>query len=302
MKRLISQCKEQVRIINFYSFNLLIEILKANKSTPFSNNNNTLINNNQPQYITTPSNNNKFYTISKAQLKSLSHRIPSFGSLAVIFLVCYGIGAAITHLIKYTIKYWWPKSNPVEERLQQIEQKIETASKMVENQVNEMKDIVKTLKSFLESQIDSVNSNVRYDSLKKRLESSDESELKKELTLVRFLLSTVATINRVKFMSSANNLELFDEVKQEIDNVKSSIKKAFRGSVIPPVKSRSRLISSDHLEKRKMELPSWMKEQEPKIPDWQKDEPEKKNENNNVQNDKSNNSSVEKSTSSEVTE
>lgn len=231
----------------------------------------------------------------------MSHRIPSFGSLALIFLVCYGIGAAITHLIKYTIKFWWPKSNAAEERLQQLEQKIESTSKLVENQVNEMKDIVKTLKTFLESQLDLVNSNVRYDSLKKRLETSDESELKKEVTLVRFLLSTVATINRMRIMSAGNAIsDAFDDVKHEIDNVKSSIKKAFQGSVIPSVKSRSLISSDNHLDKRKMEFPSWMKEQEAKIPDWQKEESEKKNEENDTTNDSD--ISIEKTSSSEILE
>lgn len=226
-------------------------------------------NNYQPQYMSTP--NNKFYTVSKAQLMSLSHRIPSFGSLILVFFVCYGIGAAITHLIKYTIKFWWPKSNAAEERLHHMEQKIENTSRIIDSQVNEMKDIVKTLKTFLESHLDIMNSNIRYDSLKKRQESSDESELKKDINLVRFLLSTVGTINRMKIMSSGNNLESYDEVKNEIDNVKGSIKKAFQGSVIPSVKSRS-ITKSDKPEPKQMDFPSWMKEQESKIPDWQKDE------------------------------
>lgn len=230
----------------------------------------------QPQYIS--STKSKLYSVSKAQLTSLSNRIPSFGSLMLIFLVCYGIGAAITHLFKYTFKFWWPQSSVNEERLQQIEEKIESTSKMIENQVNDMKDIMKTLKTFLESNLDVLNSNIRYDSLKKRQESSDSSDLKKDSTLVRYLLSTVGTINRMRFVSNENSvLESFDDVKNEIDKVKGSIKKAFQGSVIPSVKSRSSLTKSDTSTNKmndsaKLEFPAWMKEQEAKIPDWQKEQ------------------------------
>lgn len=224
----------------------------------------------QPVY-SVPTN---IYSITKGQLQSLRNRIPSFGSLTLVLLLCYGISAAVFHLIKYSIKFWWPslssKDNEYQNKVTAIENKIESVAEKVEAHVEDIKGITQSLKTFLEGQVESSSDSLRYDLFSQRQEANKNSDLEKDIESIKFLLPTVGSINRLEGMSHGSDLiEELGAIKNEVAKVKSSIKNSLQGSTIPTI--RKSLRSSDHAQElgRSYEQPDWLKKSKPQIPSWQ---------------------------------
>lgn len=210
-------------------------------------------------------------SITRSQIQSILNRIPSLGSLAFVLLICYGLSAAVVRLIKYAVMFWWPSKNEYEEKVVGIENKVENVAEKVEAQVEDIKEVTQALKDYLESQVESSNETVRYDLFSQRQQKTEESDLKKNVASIKFLLPTVGSINRMKNMSHGSDLlEEIGEVKNEIANVKGSIKNSLQGSTIPTIRKSLKMSTDGSLENtRTYEQPEWLKNSKPQIPSWQ---------------------------------
>lgn len=84
----------------------------------------------------------------------------------------------------------------MEERVIESEKKIENMTSYIDEQYEEIKDAVGVIKTFVENDIQEVSEKSKYDSYRRRNESSKLNELKKDVASIKFLLPTSGSIGR----------------------------------------------------------------------------------------------------------
>lgn len=133
-----------------------------------------------------------------------------------MFFVVYGVGTALKQIVKYALKFWFPKTTPLEERILTSEKKIENMTSYIDEQYGEIKEAVGVIKTYVESNIQEANEKSKYEAYRRRNEASKISDLKKDVASIKFLLPTSGSVGR------RNNNNNQEDTTQETKSDKST--------------------------------------------------------------------------------
>lgn len=134
--------------------------------------------------------------VESSKIRSIERRIPSYGTLAFLFLIVFGIGSAISHGIKYAFRFWFPKRNVIDEKIEESYNKINKIMEKVEAHNEEMKESVDVLRTFLENHIEEDAERKQFENSKRKQDSSKMTEIKKDISSIKFLLPTSGSVNK----------------------------------------------------------------------------------------------------------
>lgn len=162
---------------------------------------------------------------------------PSLKSIALIVVLGVGAASIIIQLFrKYIWAYWFPKKNPLAEKIDFLEGKLLAAHELIAAQAAETKDAMVVLRSFLESQVTDWSERSRLESLKSAQDLKNISDLKREVSSVRHLIPSVSTLSR-SAKSTVMQSDVLDEIKNELASLKNAVK-----SIVSNVPSGSNLV------------------------------------------------------------
>jgi hypothetical protein len=139
-------------------------------------------------------------------------------------VLCVGVGGALYSLFKrYILSYWFPKRNPLTEKVETLEVQLKAAHEQISTQASDTKEAIRVIRTFLEDQVKDWSERQKLEDLRQTQDEQKLTELKREVSSVRHLLPSVGNFGRA-VKQSALQMDAMEEIRNELSSLKNAIK------------------------------------------------------------------------------